>query len=415
MSKSGPKGFTNEQIFAAIEQAGSQAGAAKLLGVNQRSLERRVRNYRDGKTAEQLSDLSDGVQKLPYEDRMELARQRDDIDPGMLDAVEEARLSLDSARHGWRRMPRDDGGFDSVFWKQNQDEDSLQKKADAILAALLENIEPVSPLPMPKLGREDLLNLYVFTDGHIGMLAWHEETDSDWDTTIAENVIVRWFAEAIKRAPDANRAVLAEIGDLLHADSLEALTPASKNVLDADSRYQKVVRVVIRILRQIIAMLLEKYQQVDVIICEGNHNPSGAVWCREFLAALYEAEPRLRVDRSPKPFYCIEHGQTSLFFHHGHQVRMAELDRVMASEFREVFGRTKYSFAHMGHFHHREKDKESQLMVVEQHRTLASRDAHSARHGYNAGKDACCITYHRDHGDCGRVVISRTQIEQLES
>jgi len=415
MSRAGSKGITNEQVLSAIDEAGSNAGAARLLGINVRSVERRIRNYREGKTAEQLAKYQSDLQKVSYEARMSLARQRDDIDPGMLDAVDEAKLSLDSARHGWRRMPRDDGGFDSVFWKQNQDEDSLQKKADAILAALLEKIEPVPPTPVPKLGREDLLNLYPFTDAHIGMLAWHEETDSDWDTTIAENVIVRWFAEAIRRAPDAKRAVLAEIGDLLHADSLEALTPASKNVLDADSRYQKVVRVVIRILRQIIAMLLEKYQQVDVIICEGNHNPSGAVWCRELLAALYESEPRLTVDQSPKPFYCVEHGETSLFFHHGHQVRMTELDRVMASEFREVFGRTKHSFAHMGHLHHREKDKESQLMVVEQHRTLASRDAHSARHGYNAGKDACCITYHREHGDCGRVVISRTQIEQLES
>ena len=242
------------------------------------------------------------------------------------------------------------------------------------------------------------------------MLAWHEETDEDWDTDIAERVIVGWFAEAIRRAPKADKAVLAEIGDLLHSDSLEPLTPASKNVLDADSRYPKVVRLVIRIMRQVIALLLEEYQSVTVIVAEGNHDPSGAIWCREMLAALYDAEPRLTVDQSPKPFYCVEHGRTSLFFHHGHQVKMGAVDRVMAAEFRDVYGRTDHSYAHIGHLHHKGQ-QESQLMVVEQHRTLAARDAHAARHGYNAGTDASCITYHDTHGEVGRVTISRAMID----
>jgi len=385
------KSITDKEIIEAVHRHGSITAAARALGRERKNISRRYKTI------------------ASYHDRMEIDGQRPDVDPGMLEAATEAGLSLDTAKHGWRRIERDDGGFDSVFWKQDQDEETLQSKADAILESLRESIDPVAPVKRSQTGDSELLNLFVLTDAHIGMLAWHEETDEDWDTQMAEEVIVRWFGEAISRAPKAKRAVFAELGDLLHSDSLEALTPASKNVLDADSRYAKVVRVAIRIMRQIISMLLKQYDEVDVIVAEGNHNPSGAIWCREMLAALYAEEPRLTVDQSPKPFYCVEHGDTSLFFHHGHQVKIGELDRVMASEFREIFGRTKHSFAHMGHLHHREK--ESQLMVVEQHRTLAARDAHGARHGYNAGTDASCITYHKSFGEVGRVTVSKAMVE----
>jgi len=45
------------------------------------------------------------------------------------------------------------------------------------------------------------------------------------------------------------------------------------------------------------------------------------------------------------------------------------------------------------------------LMLVEQHPTLAARDAHAARHGYQAKRMASAITYCRRHGEIGRVSI----------
>lgn len=375
-----PTKYSDAQVVAAVEEYGSFVAAAAALGVDRPGLSRRYKRIQAGRTQE-----ATGIGSAP-----------DLPEPETL----KGRSILRDPRTGEERLE----------WVKTDVKAEAQLAAlKAAAEAMREQINPVDPIPAPVPNHNDLLNLFTLTDAHIGMLAWHEETDEDWDTEIAERVLIGWFSEAIRRAPDADRAVLAELGDLLHADALEALTPASKNVLDADSRYPKVVRLAIRIMRQIIAMLLEKYQQVDVIICEGNHDPSGAIWCREMLAALYDHEPRLDVDQSPKPFYCLEHGNTSLFFHHGHQVKMSELDRVMAAEFREVFGRTQYSYAHMGHLHHKAA-KESQLMIVEQHRTLASRDAHAARHGYAAGTDASCITYHREHGEVGRVTVTRQMV-----
>jgi hypothetical protein len=294
--------------------------------------------------------------------------------------------------------------------KSTQDRAAREALLREAAEAFASQIPRAKPTKVPARRLDDaLLNLYTVTDFHIGMLAWGEETGADWDTSIAEEVLVSWFERAIAQSPPARVAAFAQLGDLLHYDGLEAVTPTSKNVLDADTRFQKVVRVAIRVLRRVISMLLAKYERVYVLMAEGNHDIASSVWLREWFAALYENEPRAIVDRSPDPYYCIEHGKTALFFHHGHLSKIGKVDAVLAGKFREVFGRTKHNYAHVGHLHHIEV-KETSLMVIEQHRTLASPDAYASRGGWLAGRDAQVITYHDEWGEVGRVRISAAMV-----
>jgi biotin operon repressor len=286
-----------------------------------------------------------------------------------------------------------------------------KKRAEDVYAEIIAGLKDKIPAARPvackaRKQSEELLNLFVVTDYHLGMKAWHEETrGEDWDTRIAEALLVDWFASAVKAAPNAQRAVFAQLGDFLHWDGMDAVTPASGNLLDADTRFQKLVRVAIRAIRQVVRMLLEKHESVHLIMAEGNHDPASSVWLRELFAAFYESEPRITIDRSPDPYYCVEHGQTSLFFHHGHKRKPTNIDDVFVAKFRDVFGRTRHSYGHMGHFHSIEV-KETNLMVVEQHRTLASSDAYASRGGWISGRDAKCITYHREYGEVGRVTVT---------
>lgn len=253
---------------------------------------------------------------------------------------------------------------------------------------------------------DNLLNCYVITDYHLQMLAWGEETrGEDWDIKIAEDLLARWFETAIRQSPKAQTAVLAQLGDFLHTDGFDAVTPASRNQLDADTRFQKSVRIAIRVLRRVVNMLLETHPKVHIIMAEGNHDPASSVWLREWFHEIYADNKRISVDLSPDPYYCFEHGKTSLFFHHGHKRKVANVDDVFVSKFREVFGRTKFSYGHMGHLHHRDV-KETNLMVVEQHRTLAAHDAYASRGGWISGREAQCITYSKEYGEVGRIVIS---------
>jgi hypothetical protein len=145
-------------------------------------------------------------------------------------------------------------------------------------------------------------------------------------------------------------------------------------------------------------------------MAEGNHDMASSVWLREMFAAMYEREKRVTIDTSPDPYYCVEHGLTSLFFHHGHKRKPTNVDDVMVAKFREVFGRTKFSYAHLGHMHHTWQ-KETNLMIVEQHRTLAAKDAYASRGGWLSGREASCITYHKDYGQTGRVTITPDMVK----
>ena len=280
----------------------------------------------------------------------------------------------------------------------------------AAMEGLKSEIPRMAPVPGPAHGNDKLLNCFILTDFHLGMLSLREETGADYDLGIAEQLLVKWFEQAIALSPDAETAVFAQLSDFLHSDGIEPLTPASKHVLDVDTRFAKIVRSAIRVLRQVIDMLLAKHKRLHLIMADANHDPVSQIWLREWFAVLYENDPRVTVDRSPSPYNAFEFGDVALFVHHGHKRKVTNVAEVFAAQFREMFGRTKYAYAHTGHLHSIDV-KENNLMVVEQHRTLAAPDAYSARGGWLSGRDAQVITYHKSFGEVSRLRISSDMLK----
>lgn len=298
-----------------------------------------------------------------------------------------------------------------IQWvKTRLDDDKYQLMMLEAIEAMKEEIPRVPLIAPPLLGNDKLCNCYVITDYHMGMLAWDEETGANWDIKIAEELLVKWFAQAISQSPDSSHAVFAQLSDFLHFDGMDAVTPASKHLLDVDSRFSKLVRAAIRVLRIVIDMLLVKHQTLHIIMADANHDPVSQIWLREWFSVLYKNEPRVTIDKSPNPYNAHEFGKVALFFHHGHKKNVATISSVFASQFREMYGRTKHAYAHMGHLHHIDV-KENNLMIVEQHRTLAANDAYGARGGYLSGRDAKVITYHAEFGEVSRLTINSDMLQ----
>jgi len=298
-----------------------------------------------------------------------------------------------------------EGKASGQWVKSKIDDSKLQEMMKAVIDGMKDDIPRLTALPAPALGNDNLLNCYVITDYHLGMLAWDEEAGENWDLDIAQALVVKWFEQAIAQSPNADTAVFAQLSDFLHFDGMDAVTPASKHLLDVDTRFAKVVRSAIRVLRTVIDMLLAKHQHVHIIMADANHDPVSQIWLREWFSVLYENEPRITVDKSPNPYNAYEFGKTALFFHHGHKRKVANVSEVFAGQFREMFGRTKHAYAHMGHLHSVDV-KENNLMIVEQHRTLAPGDAYSARGGWLSGRDAKVITYSKQFGEVSRLTIN---------
>lgn len=300
----------------------------------------------------------------------------------------------------------DADGVPRMQWvKTHIDPAVMAEIMETMRAEFAESLPRADPdMTVPTAEYKDLLTTYILTDYHLGMLACSEETGADWDIKIAEDMLVKYFRYAVKMSPASDTAILANIGDFLHFDGMLPVTPTSKHVLDADTRFQKLIRVAIRAMRLAVSILLEKHKHVRILHATGNHDESSAAWLRECFNVFYENEPRVTVDTRPDPYYCFEFGNTSLFFHHGHKRKVGNIETVFAGKFREIYGRTKYSYAHMGHFHSSEV-KESNLMIIEQHRTLAAADAYSSSGGWLSGRSACAITYDREYGERSRVIV----------
>lgn len=377
------KKHTDEEVIAAFYSAGSATGAARALGAKERTVRGRIASLR-----------ACGMlpAKAAYETEPAPVYPEGHHVTGVSSLVKVVDEDTGTVSLQWVKTARDAA-----------QQDALNKE---VLDALRAQV-PRAPrtLDVPVMQPADLLNLYVLTDYHVGMYAWGEETGADWDTSVAESLVSRWFTHTVARAPAAHTAVLGQLGDFLHYDSLDAVTPSAKNVLDADTRAQNMVRVGLRVLRRAIELLLAHHEHVIVLLAEGNHDMMASAWLREAFTMFYADEPRVEIIDRPDPYYAVRWGATGLFFHHGHLKKPEVVDRVFARKFRDIYGAVEYAYGHLGHMHSK-LVLDSALMRLEQHPTLAGADSYASRNGYLSDRAADCITYSKLYGEVSRFTVS---------
>lgn len=268
--------------------------------------------------------------------------------------------------------------------------------------------------PKPEILADDLLSVYTISDAHMGMLAWGKETGEDWDIAIAKRVLEGCFAEMVRATPASKTAVVAQLGDFLHYDSMLPLTPTSGHILDADGRVGKMVSVALSVLEKMIHMALAKHETVYVLMAEGNHDMYGSIYLRALFARLFRDEPRIVMIHEEKPYYAMEFGQNMLVWHHGHKADMSKMVEIVPAMFPAMWGRTKYRVCHMGDKHHR-RVREHAGITIEQHETLAANDAYAVRGGWMSHQRARAIVYHRQHGECASHVVTPAMIAPAQS
>ena len=299
----------------------------------------------------------------------------------------------------------DKDGSVKLQWQKTDRSSELQlKMLKATVDAMCEDLPKALPVQLKEKTNSNLLNLYVITDYHVGSMAWYREGGHNWNLKIAEELLYKAFKSMILRSPDAETCVISQLGDFLHFDGIAAITPASGHILDSDSRFTKIIKVAIRMLRTVIKLALKKHKYVHIVCAEGNHDPASSKWLSNMLSVFYEDEPRITVDESALPYYTYQHGKTMLCFHHGHKKKDSQAPLLMAAMFPKVWGATEYRYYHCGHYHHKSV-KEYTGITTEQHQTLAAKDAYSAHSGYMSERAAQSITYHKEFGDIGRVIV----------
>jgi hypothetical protein len=365
---------TEAQIIEAIRQTGGVQGAARLLGVDTRGLFRRVA-------------------------RMKERGYNPDAD--QLHPVPETQ-SLKGVSTLY-----DDQGNVKMQWVKSEG------KGTNPLAGMREVVEEMlvplkgvaAAVKAPKAGLEHSLSSYIIGDAHFGMYSWGQETGADFDTDTASADLRAAIDHLVDTAPDSDTGMLVDVGDALHADNRSNVTPASGNLLDVDTRYQRVIRIAVEAFRYGILRLLQKHKNVRVIIAQGNHNPDSAGWMALCLSMYFENEPRVTVDTTPSKFHYFEWGVNLIGVTHGDKIKMADLPSIMATDKAEAWGRCKHRYWWTGHIHHT-KHLEHRGCFTESFNTLASSDAWHHASGYRSVRQMQRIDVDKAHGIYSRAIFN---------
>lgn len=321
-------------------------------------------------------------------------------DPGALQPVPDGYVAK-----GTSTLYRPDGSVAAQWVKTTRDMERQREMLLAAVDAMAGDLPRAKPRKAKGSFRDDLLTVYPIGDPHFGALSWPDETGQDWNLDIAEQVHCDAMAALVEAAPATEQAVIVNLGDAAHFDSLAAVTPRSGHNLDSDGRYAKVIAVLVKTLRQCIESALVKHKRVHVISVPGNHDEAGALWLARLLAIAYEREPRVTVDTTPSLFAYYRWGRVLLGVHHGHTAKPDKLPGVMAADRAKDWGETDHRHWLLGHVHH-DSRKEYPGVTVESFNTLAARDAYATNGGWRSGRNMQALVFHRLHGEVARSRVS---------
>lgn len=368
--------FSDEQLLDALKAArGLRAEAARRLGISTQGLFRHLDRMR-------VAGVE--IPESPYDGS-------------------HASIAGTSTLYG-------PNGEEKLRWvKTRAGEPSAEDVAIAIRDALT-GIPKAAPVPAPKQTQKDLLAVYPIGDQHVGMYSWAEETGADYDLKIAERLLTSAVAHLVEQTPAADEAVIVDVGDFTHYDTIRTETVRSHNTLDSDSRYHAMIRVALRLVCACVDRALQKHRKVTLIAAPGNHNDMGAAWMIEALALYYARNPRVHVMAKAGKFFYYEFGKCLLGVTHGDTGKPEKLAGVMAADQPQAWGRTAHRHWLTGHVHNKAQI-EMQGVLWETFRTLAPGDAWSFAAAYRSSRSMESIVYHHEHGEVGRHMFKLSMLD----
>lgn len=146
-----------------------------------------------------------------------------------------------------------------------------------------------------------------------------------------------------------------------------------------------------------IEMLKQKKVPIHVVNVPGNHDEHTMFHMGDVIESYYRNDDQIIVDNSHRLIKSFLYGETLLGFEHG-ELKPAEYPYILASEFPELWGKSKYREFLVGHLHHE---------IVKQHNgnfklrflpSLASNSEWESKMGFKTSKEAQALIYSKNRG-----------------
>jgi len=370
------------EIIDAVIAEGSASKAAKVLGINRRSVDKTVTRL-EGKAA------SKGV--APHRD---LTHQT-------AAGFETKRVST---------AYKEDGSVALQWHIQEPQKQSLKERLGLMIDGIKDDLSGFkTAVKAPEKVNSDYLAMYVLGDHHFGMLADSETKfdDEDWDVKIASQVLLDSTERLANRVGDAEVGVLLNVGDFFHADSSKNETTAGTRV-DVDTRIGKTFKLGGRLFQILIDKMLKTHKRVIVINVRGNHDSDMACHLSSCLELLYDKEPRVEVLANYSKFIHLQWHNNLFVFHHGDRIKHEQILQTVIKNLDNEWSQSKNRYCHLGHIHHHTA-REVGSMHFEHFGSLTSTDQWHSDSGYGAERSMTAIVYHKDSGEDSRVKIKVSQ------
>jgi hypothetical protein len=306
-----------------------------------------------------------------------------------------------------------DGTRETVLqWtKTRLDDQAWAEQIKAGVEAFMADLPAVAAPAAPLIEDNDLIPWIQIGDAHLGMLAHEAETGANFDLKIAEAELMGAIGIIIDDLPAVERLVINDLGDFTHYENMAGVTEHSRNVLDYDGRFPKMIEVYSRMMRGIVDKALSKAAIVDVIVNQGNHSRTNDIWMAELLRVAYNACGRVNVLNNRSPFIGYRMGNTFVMTHHSDTCRPARLASVMSTDFARDWGECDYRYIDIGHIHHNMVLKEHPGVVIESFNQLAAKDKWATDGGYRSRQSITMIYRSRRYGEIGRRLLPLRQVQ----
>lgn len=297
----------------------------------------------------------------------------------------------------------DTEGTEILQWVKRERERQAVDIAAVMTDAFADWKPFAAPQKAPDAVETELATLLALADLHLGMYAWEGDGGDNWDLKLGEDIIGGTVDRVVAGSPASGLGICLFGGDYFHADNKDNKTARSGHALDVDGRYDKVIEAGTRLAVRIVDRNLWRHQRVLVRVLKGNHDEHAAVALAWFLKAWYRNEPRVTVDTDASLFWYYQFSDVMLGATHGHECKITELPHVMAVRRAQMWGATKFRFAHGFHLHHKKLyGDELGGCIAEVHQTPIPQDSWHFGKGFLSGRSLQSITYHAESGEFGR-------------
>jgi hypothetical protein len=351
-----------------------------------------------GLTRKQIGDVL-GISARAVKARLERARAWANAPTALTSGA--AAIGADTpASVVWTKTHKDG----SVTYSVQHSSGNAKPSIDTIIDEIEDRFKALPAVllaPPQKAQPSDLLTFYALADIHMGMRAWGAETGEDYDTEIASARVTDGMQRLVSSGPQSGQALIVSIGDTLHANDQTNMTPASRHVLDVDTRHHRTLDAAIETFAAAVDLAAQKHALVTFCILPGNHDHD-AYRCIMFaMRERYRACPHVSIVTSPMEFFVHDFGRVMIACHHGHKAKAERLVMDAADRWPEMWGRTRHRYYFTGHLHHH-KAADIGGMAWEQLRAVSAKDAYASSHAFSARARMQAIVFDGQQGEIER-------------